>query len=231
MEIKTAVITGGGTGIGLATALLLLEQGWRVLALGLQCEQVISDQFHFYEVDICDLDQVKKIFDHQDKVDALIHCAGMIKQKQEWEIPTFEKVMEVNLNTAFAITTLLQDKLIQAKGSIIHIASMWSFFGSAQSPAYAASKAGVAALTRSLAVALGAKGVRVNAIAPGWIDTAMGATAKNDPERYQKIIDRIPLARWAQPTEIAQVIIFLLSAHASYIHGAVLPVDGGYSIA
>ncbi|KAA8734734.1 SDR family oxidoreductase [Acinetobacter qingfengensis] len=231
MEIKTAVVTGGGTGIGLATSLLLIEQGWHVIALGLQNEHVISDQYHFYEIDLCNLDQAKNILDQQDTIDALIHCAGIIKQKQEWEIPIFEKVIEINLNTAFAITTLLQDKLIQAKGSIIYIASMWSFFGSAQSPAYAASKAGIVALTRSLAVALGAKGVRVNAIAPGWIDTAMGANAKNDLERYHKIIERIPLGRWAQPTEIAQVIIFLLSAHASYIHGAILPVDGGYSIA
>jgi len=121
--------------------------------------------------------------------------------------------------------------LLAAKGSIVNIASMWSWFGSANAPAYAASKGGIVALTRSLAVAWGREGIRCNAIAPGWVNTRMGAGAKNDPSREPAITARIPLGRWAEPEEIAEVIGFLISPAARYINGALLPVDGGYSIA
>lgn len=111
---------------------------------------------------------------------------------------------------------------------MVNIASMWSWFGNPVAPGYGTSKGAVAALTRSLAVSWGARGIRVNAVAPGWVLTRLSEGALNDPVRRARIDARIPLGRWADPVEIARVVAFLLSEEAAYVHGAIVPVDGGY---
>lgn len=229
--MKTALITGGGTGIGLATGRLLLKRGYRVVAGGMDVEEELPEGIEFIRTDVTSSDDLAALVARTDRVDALINCAGIIRQSAEWELDVFKHVMEVNLTASLALSNLAQEKLEESKGVIINLASMWSFFGSAKSPAYASSKGGIVALTRAMAAAWGPKGVRVNAIAPGWVETRMGAGTKNDPERGPKITARIPLGRWAQASEIASVIAFLVSDEASYIHGVVLPIDGGYSIA
>lgn len=229
--MKTALITGGGTGIGLATGKRLLADGYRVIAGGLDAEEVLPDGLEFVRTDVTSSADLAALVARADRLDALVNCAGIIRQSAEWEVDAFRQVMDVNLTASLAVSNLAREKLETSKGSIINLASMWSFFGSAGSPAYASSKGAVVALTRSMAVAWGPKGVRVNAIAPGWVDTRMAAGAKNDPERGPKITARIPLGRWADPSEIANVIRFLASEEASYVHGVVLPIDGGYSVA
>jgi len=123
-------------------------------------------------------------------------------------------------------------KLVIAKGTILNIASMFSFYGSLATPAYAASKAGLVNLTKSLAIGWAQQNVRVNAIAPGWIETKLTAgLADREPERYQTIIDRTPMKRWGTPQEIGDAALFLCSPAASFITGHTLIVDGGYAAA
>lgn len=228
--MKTAIITGGGTGIGLATGKRLVLDGYHVIAAGLEHDDLPTG-IEFVKTDVTNENDLAQLISKAERVDALVNCAGVIRQEREWEVPDFKFVLDVNLTASFAAATAALKKLEAAQGSIVNIASMWSFFGSAGSPAYASSKGAIVALTRSMAVAWGKKGIRVNAVAPGWVETRLSAKAKNDPDRAPKIAARIPLGRWAQPSEVAEVIRFLASPEASYVHGVTLPVDGGYSIA
>jgi NAD(P)-dependent dehydrogenase (short-subunit alcohol dehydrogenase family) len=117
------------------------------------------------------------------------------------------------------------------RGAVVNVASMWSQFGSPRNPAYSASKGAINSLTRSHAVAFAPDGVRVNAVAPGWVDTRLASGAIHNPERAAAILARIPIGRWGQPQDIARVVRFLFSADAAYVTGVVLPVDGGFGIA
>lgn len=229
--MKTAIITGGGTGIGLATGERLSADGYRVIAAGLDREEVLPAGIEFVKTDVTSAADIANLVAKADRVDALINCAGVLRHEKEWNVDDFKFVIDINLTASLATATAALDKLEAAGGSVINIASMWSFFGSAGSPAYSASKGAIVSLTRSMAVAWGGRGVRVNAVAPGWVETRLSQKAKTDPERAPRIAARIPLGRWAQPLEIANVIRFLISPEASYVHGVTLPIDGGYSIA
>lgn len=229
--MKTAIVTGGGTGIGLATCERLVAAGYRVLAGGLDREGDLPAGADFITTDVTKQADVDALVARAERVDALVNCAGILRQEREWGVEDFKLVLDVNLTASLAMATAAREKLRAARGAVVNIASMWSYFGSPKSPAYASSKAGIVALTRSMAVAWGAEGIRVNAVAPGWVLTRMAQGAKNDPAREPKITARIPLGRWAEPSDVANVIAFLVSDQAAYVHGAVLPVDGGYSIA
>lgn len=226
---KTAIVTGGGTGIGLATSQHFLEAGYRVVVGGLDHDS-LPDGVEFVPTDVTRAEDVKALIARAERVDALVNCAGIILQAREWQADDFGRTLEVNLTAALSVSTEALEKLRAARGSVINIASMWSFFGSRNAPGYAASKAGVVGLTRSMAVAWGPSGVRANAVAPGWINTRLSAGARNDREREAQITARIPMGRWAEPKEVASVIVFLASEQAGYINGALIPVDGGYSV-
>jgi NAD(P)-dependent dehydrogenase (short-subunit alcohol dehydrogenase family) len=229
--VKTAVITGGGTGIGLATGARLAADGYRVIAGGMDREETLPDGVEFVHTDVTRQEDLEALMARADRIDALVNCAGVLRHEEEWKLDSFRFVVDINLTACLAAAEAALPRLEAAGGSIVNIASMWSFFGSAGAPAYAASKGAIVSLTRSMAVAWGRKGVRVNAVAPGWVNTRMAARAKNDPARGPAISARIPLGRWAEPEDVANVIRFLVSEDAAYVHGVVLPVDGGYSIA
>lgn len=225
---RRAVVTGGGTGIGLATVQLLMQKGWRVTALGLERANDFPEGARFLEGDVTDPDVLHTVFSDVDSLNALVTAAGILRFAEEWEPDAFDRVLSVNVTGLLTCAQAAVPALQAGSGSIVTIASMWSWFGNPVAPAYGASKGAVAALTRSLAVAWAQHGVRVNAVAPGWVETRLSEGARSDPKRKAAIDKRIPMGRWAQPSEIASVIDFLLSDAASYVNGAILPVDGGY---
>jgi len=228
-----AVVTGGGTGLGLATALELKSRGYQVLALGLDVEpELHGSGIEFERMDVTDERGMQGVADRYPQLDVLINSAGIILHEgRELASSGFRRVVDVNLHGTQLACQLFFPALAARRGSIVNFASMWSYFGSGRNPGYCASKGAVVSLTRALAVGFAQDGVRVNAVAPGWIETRMSATAFNDPERSQAIRQRIPAGCWGKPVDIAKAVAFLASADARYITGVTLPVDGGYSVA
>lgn len=230
---QTAVVTGGGTGLGLATGLELRARGFRVLALGLDTEPELDGSgIEFERLDITDEAAMARATASTPRIDVLVNAAGIIQHGgAEFTLAGFRKVVDVNLNGTQLACLLLRPALAAARGNIINFASMWSYFGSARNPAYSASKGAIVSLTRSLAVAYAADGIRVNAVAPGWIETRMSNAAFADEERSSEIKKRLPAGYWGKPYDIAKAAAFLASPDARYITGVTLPVDGGYSVA
>lgn len=232
MDRKVGLVTGGGTGIGLACAKALHAAGWEVICAGLEAETDWPEDLRFKKVNVADAGSVERLMVELPEIDGLVNAAGIIlHDKQELTAEGFSRVIDINLNAVNAVTLAALPALKAAGGAVVNVASMWSYFGSARNPAYSASKGGITALTRSHAVAFAPDRVRVNAVAPGWVDTRLAAGAIHNPERSSAILSRIPLARWGQPEDIAKVVKFLLSDDAAYVTGVVLPVDGGFGIA
>lgn len=230
LEGKVAVVTGGTSGIGLGTARLLAERGATVHAVGLKAEAVEAPAgVTLHELDVTSGPDVEAFFGGLEQLDILVPAAGMSLGADEHQPDGFAKVIEVNLLSVHRCCNAAESLLFDGGGSIVMIASMYSFFGSATSPAYAASKGGIAQLTKSLAQSYASRGVRVNAIAPGWINTPLLDMTKDvAPDLYAGLLDRIPMERFGEPSEIGTTVAFLSSDDASYITGAVIPVDGGY---
>ena len=155
----------------------------------------------------------------------------ILRDAQEYQIENFQRVVEVNLTGMMRMCTACQPLLARQGGSIVNLASMLSFFGGGRVPAYSASKGGAVQLTKSLAVAWAEQGIRVNAVAPGWIVTPLTEPLVRDEAFDRAIVARTPMKRWGQPEEVAGAVVFLCSPAAGFITGAVLAVDGGYSAA
>jgi NAD(P)-dependent dehydrogenase (short-subunit alcohol dehydrogenase family) len=229
---RIAIVTGGGTGIGRAIAEKLAQVDYTCVCCGLDRDDAWPSEIEFVRLDVTDQRAIEAFAQRFPSVGVLVNAAGIILHDgREFDVDGFRMVVDVNLVAAHAMTMALRPSLVIDKGSIVNVASMWSFFGSARNPAYAASKGALVQLTRSHAVAFAPEGVRVNAVAPGWIDTRLAAGAIHNPERSAAIMARIPLGRWGTPADVADVVAFLASTAARYVTGAVLPVDGGYGIA
>lgn len=231
---RQAIITGGTSGIGFGIATAMVDAGYHVTVTGLYDEQVAgvaqSQHLSAVRLDVTCAESVASVLAPFDELAALINCAGIIfRDGAEYDMETFQKVIDVNLTGTMRMCVGARPKLAAAGGAIVNTASMLSFFGGPSVPAYTASKGGVAQLTKALAVAWASEGIRVNAIAPGWIATDLTRQLFEDDMRSAAILGRTPMKRWGEPADVAGAAVFLCSKAARFITGAILPVDGGYA--
>jgi NAD(P)-dependent dehydrogenase (short-subunit alcohol dehydrogenase family) len=235
MTSKVTLITGGARGIGFGVAEAMLAVGYRVIVTGLTDDEVsavpILKGLSAVRLDVTDQTNITALFSGIDRLDALINCAGMIlRGGAEYDIEQFQKVMDVNLTGTMRMCLAAKSALAATRnGAIVNTASMLSFFGGPLTPAYAASKGAIVQLTKSLAVAWANDGIRVNAIAPGWISTELTKGVVADEARTAAIMARTPMKRWGKPEDIAGTVVHLCSDAAKFMTGAVVPIDGGYS--
>jgi NAD(P)-dependent dehydrogenase (short-subunit alcohol dehydrogenase family) len=231
---RQVIVTGGARGIGFGIATAMLKAGYDVTATGLSAEEVaaVPQNKHLSAVrlDVTRPASIAEVLARFDELAALVNCAGVIfRDGSEYDIDTFQKVIDVNLTGTMRMCLAARSKLAAARGAIVNTASMLSFFGGPLVPAYTASKGGVMQLTKSLAIAWAPDGIRVNAIAPGWIETELTRNIIADEARSSVILGRTPLKRWGEPADIGGAVVFLCSEEARFITGAILPIDGGYA--
>ncbi|MFO1044372.1 MAG: SDR family oxidoreductase [Planctomycetaceae bacterium] len=234
---RNIFVTGGTSGIGAAIARAFAAIGDRVTAVGATEADVVTARNNpqmaavtLNVLDVRDTDAVNRQVAALGDLDVVINCAGVIRRGDEHSPDVFEDVIDINLNGTMRVCSAALAGLKSRGGCIINTASMLTFFGGGLVPAYSASKGAVAQLTKSLAIAYAPDGIRVNAIAPGWIATPLTQALQDDPVRSAQILARTPLGRWGTPEDVADPVLFLASPAARFITGVILPVDGGYLI-
>jgi len=228
---KKVIITGGSRGLGKGIADAFSEVGADVCVIDLNPSQDHKFVLGNLSKDEGRIAAFEGAYAALGGVDALINCAGIQRRHKSEEFPLedWDAVININLTATFRMCQLAARKMLEAgHGKIVNIASMLSFFGGYTVPAYAASKGGVAQVTKAFANEWANRGINVNAIAPGYMDTEMNTAIINDPKRYEEITARIPAGRWGTGKDVAGVAMFLCSDYADYLHGAIIPVDGGY---
>ena len=231
--MKSVLVTGGTRGIGAAIARRLAAVGYCVIAASNSDDELAAWSPHpgvrTARLDVTNDASVAEAMRDVNELAGLVNCAGILQRgNAEFDIHNFQRTIEVNLVGTMRMCLAAKTLLAKAKGAIVNTASMLSFFGSPFVPAYSASKGGVAQLTKSLAAAWASDGIRVNAIAPGWIETDMTRLLAADPGRTAALMARTPMGRWGTPDDVAGVVEFLLSESAHFMTGAIVPVDGGY---
>jgi NAD(P)-dependent dehydrogenase (short-subunit alcohol dehydrogenase family) len=234
---KIALITGGASGIGYAIAEAFQEAGADVIVTAKsdnsleKCnEKTRFGTLRKYKLDVTNDISIENIFAEIDDLHILVNNAGIVKRGLEYRIEHFADVINTNLMGVMRMSHDALPKLALTHGNIINIASMFSFFGSPMSPGYTASKTGLVGLTKSLANGWSEHHVRVNAIAPGYIETKLTKPLREEDEQREKITDRIAMKKWGIPEDIAGAAVYLASDRASYTTGTTITVDGGYSI-
>jgi 2-deoxy-D-gluconate 3-dehydrogenase len=219
-EAPVALVTGASRGIGLAIAERLRADGWQVET----AERSTG-------VDLSDLDAARAAVERLDRIDALVANAGTIVRSGvlELSLEEWQRVLDLNLTSVFVLAQAAARRMVEAgEGAIVLLASQLSFFGGFNVAPYAASKGGVAQLTKALSNELAGRGVRVNAIAPGFIETDL--TASIEDWRRRETEARIPMGRWGTPDDISGPVAWLLSDDARYVSGSIISVDGGYLV-
>ena len=241
----TALVTGCRRGIGKSAALALAAAGADIVGVSASLEadggdvgrevEALGRSFRGYRCDFADRAAVDALvvtlLREVPRIDVLLNNAGMVERAPaaEHSDEQWDRVLEVNLRSQFVLTRAIGGRMLeQGRGKIIFTASLMSFQGGVHVPGYAASKGGIASLTKALANEWAGRGVNVNAVAPGYIRTDVTTALRDDPERYEQILERIPAGRWGEPDDIAGAIVFLASPASDYVHGTILAVDGGW---
>ena len=239
---RTALVTGANTGLGQGIAIALAQAGADIVAAGRSpaddtAAQVRALGRRFLDVraDLSSTAPVRAVVDAavalNGRLDIVVNNAGIIRRADSLDVEEadWDAVIDTNLKSVFFLSQAAARHMAQhGGGKIVNIASLLSFQGGIRVPAYAASKSAVAGLTRALANEWAAQGINVNAIAPGYFDTNNTAALRADPVREPAILARIPAGRWGQPGDLAGAAVFLASRASDYVHGIVLPVDGGW---
>lgn len=239
---RIAIVTGANTGIGQGIAVALAEAGASIVAVGRssmeETEALVTKtgvRFHAIKANLGTIAPVKKIVAETISVcgglDILINNAGIIRRADaiDFTEDDWDAVIDTNLKTAFFLSQAAGRHMLEkGSGKIVNIASLLSFQGGIRIPSYTASKSGLAGITRLLACEWAGKGVNVNAIAPGYFSTNNTTALREDPDRNAAILARIPAGRWGTPSELGGTAVFLASAASDYVHGTVIPVDGGW---
>jgi 2-deoxy-D-gluconate 3-dehydrogenase len=239
---KRALVTGASKGIGAAIAISMAKAGADLILVGRTEESLAQTAKEVESAGrratkvLCDLslsDEISRAFSGVDslEVDILVNNAGTIIRGSSLELPLSEwrRILDTNLNSAFQLTQLCARSMVErGDGRVINIASLLSFQGGLNVSAYTTSKHGIAGLTKALGNEFGGRGVTVNAIAPGYIETDNTQALRDDPDRNKAISARIPIGRWGKPEDISSAAVFLASKAAGYINGEILTVDGGW---
>jgi NAD(P)-dependent dehydrogenase (short-subunit alcohol dehydrogenase family) len=230
---KTVLVSGGTSGIGAAIGEALGKLGAKVTVTGAtEAEAANVNRGGCIEraaaLDVRDGAAIAAFFAELPTLDILINCAGIIRRGAEHDPSVFADVLDVNLTGTMRLCAAARPLLTRTHGCIVNTASLLAFVGGALVPGYSASKGGVAQLTKSLAIAYAPDRIRVNAIAPGWIATELTRPLREDPARNDAIVARTPLGRWGTPDDVAGTAVFLCSPAASFVTGAIIPIDGGY---
>lgn len=240
---RLALVTGGGRGLGLAQSRQLMASGARVVITGstletLQSAAAANPGLDYLQHDMratsAAQEAVAQVEHRFGPIEFLVNNAGVHLKKAIWEadLEDWNNIVEINLTGLFALTRAVMTGMKErSRGSIVNISSMAGLMGLPNAAGYVATKTAVIGLTRSIAVDAGAHGIRCNAVCPGFIDTQMTREVlRGDPERGERILERIPVGRLAHPDEIASVVCFLCSDASSYVTGQAIAVDGGYSV-
>ncbi len=242
---RRVLVTGANTGIGQGIALAMAQAGAEVLAAGRSSMDATFEVFQRdapgarlvpVQVDLADpgagAAMLEQVWAEHGPIDALVNNAGIIRRADavDFTEDDWDAVIDLNLKATFFLSQAFARHVLAAggRGKIINIASMLSFQGGIRVASYTASKSGVAGLTKLLACEWAAKGVNVNAIAPGYIETNNTASLRQDAGRSAQILDRIPAGRWGKPEDIGASAVFLAAPASDYIHGTILAVDGGW---
>jgi NAD(P)-dependent dehydrogenase (short-subunit alcohol dehydrogenase family) len=235
---KTVLVTGGTSGIGAGISRGFTEAGAKLVCTGVtgaEIEAAHQDSSlsaaRLERLDVRDRGAVERLVSSISELDVVVNCAGVIRRGEELDPDVFADVVDINLTGSMRVCAAARPKLAERGGSIVNVASMLSFFGGGLVPGYSASKGGIAQMTKSLAIAYAQEGIRVNAIAPGWIETSLTRELQQDEVRRTAIINRTPLRRWGKPEDLVGGVLFLCSPVAEFITGIILPIDGGYLIA
>jgi 2-dehydro-3-deoxy-D-gluconate 5-dehydrogenase len=241
LDGKTALVTGSASGLGAAIAIALAQAGATVACHGnrraaTETAEAIGANATAFRADLGSTtgpeDLFQQVHDTYGKVDILVNNAGTIHRDAavDTSLESWQQVLQVNLTSVFQLSQLTARDIIRrnATGKIINIASLLSFQGGIRVPAYAASKGGVAQLTKALANEWAGKGIQVNAIAPGYFATTNTEALQADETRNRQILERIPAGRWGQPSDLAGAALFLAASASDYVTGTVLTVDGGW---
>jgi len=239
---QVALVTGANKGLGQGIALALADAGADIVAVSSSNAddtgakvRALGRRFHFIAADLTSTAPIPGIIDGTlaafGRLDILVNNAGMIRRADavDFTEADWDAVMDLNLKSAFFLAQAAGRHFIaQGRGKIINIASMLSFQGGIRVPSYTASKSGLAGITKLLANEWAAKGVNVNAIAPGYMATDNTAALRADESRNRDILARLPAGRWGEPADLGGAAVFLASSASDYVHGVVLPVDGGW---
>lgn len=228
---KTVLVVGASrAGIGAAIAHTFRNAGAAVIITGMEDAPAESERdFDYRTLDVTDDAAVAALAGGLERLDVLVNCAAIALRDQEHDMATFTKVLGINLTGSMRMAMAVLPLLRETNGCVVNIGSLYGHFGSPRVPAYGASKGAIHQLTRSLAVGWAEYGVRVNAIAPGFIVTEQSRRGREDSMHNENVLRRSPMGRWGQPDDLAGPALFLASPAAGFVTGVVLFADGGYS--